>query len=95
MRAILLLALLGGCAFDPYEVPGTWRPLGANEQNLRVMLARPADVLGGTGDPGSDGHRGANAVDRLRDDRVKTLPDSGVARLTPTANGGGQGGGAQ
>lgn len=89
MRGILILALLGGCVADPYEVPGTWRPLGANEQNLRAMAARPADVLGGGGDLRADGQRAGNAVERWRADRVKPLPDSGVARLVPVASGGG------
>lgn len=89
MRASLLaVALLGGCAFDPYEVPGTWRPLGANEQNLRLMATRPADVLGGTGDPGADGQLAGAAVERLRADKAKALLDSGVARLVPTQTGG-------
>jgi hypothetical protein len=97
MRSILLLVLLGGCAhdpFNPYEIPGTWRPLGANEQNLRIMAARPADVLGGVGDPGSDGQRAGHAVERLREGRVKPLPDSGVARLIPIASGGAGAGGS-
>ena len=92
MRASLVaLALLGGCAFDPYEVPGTWRPVGANEQNLRVMLARPNDALGGVGDLRTDGQRAGAAVDRLRNDKVKTLPETGVARVVPIATGGGGG----
>lgn len=90
MRILLLAVLLSGCAydpFDPYQVPGTWRPTGANEQNLRVMLARPTDALGGRGDPGSDGQRAAAAVERLRADNVKPLPESGVAKLSPTQTG--------
>jgi hypothetical protein len=93
MRAMLMLALLGGCAFNPYEVPGTWRPLGANDANLQSMVVRPGDLQGGTADRGADGQRAGDAVDRLRNDKVKPLPDSGVARISVTSSGGGQGGG--
>lgn len=95
MRALLLAAfLMSGCAydpFDPYQVPGTWRPLGSNEQNLRAMLVRPTDLDGGVNDPGADGQRAAAAVERLRADRVKRLPDSGVSQVVPVATGGAAG----
>lgn len=89
MRPLLLAAtLLGGCAIDPYRLPGTWRPLGANEQNLRTMAVRPAETLGGSAYTGTDGQRAASAVERWRADRAKPLPESGVARIVPVQTGG-------
>ena len=51
---LLLLAVTAGCsAFDPYRREGTWRPNGANEQNLAVMAVRPAERVRGTGAEGA------------------------------------------
>lgn len=91
MRAssLLLLLSLAACAFtDPYERPGTWRPTGANEANLRAMLAEPAHLQRGVAATGMDGAQAAAAIERLRQDKVKPLPASAVARV---ANAGGAG----
>lgn len=71
-----LLALLSGCVGpDPYDFPHTWRPTGANDANLAVMAARPADLARGRGTGPADGQVVAAAVDRLRSGRVKPLAD--------------------
>lgn len=44
IAALLPLILVAGCAAEPFERPGTWRATGANEQNLRAMVANPADL---------------------------------------------------
>ncbi|WP_270936084.1 hypothetical protein [Falsiroseomonas oryzae] len=36
-----------GCAYEPYEAPGTWQSRGVNEANLRAMVANPADLQRG------------------------------------------------
>lgn len=84
----LLPLLLAGCAevVDPYQQPGNWRPAGVNEQNLRVMAARPEEIVRGTGDPGSPGHGATDAVARLRTDRVRPLPESTIVRLGSGTN---------
>lgn len=69
---------------DPYRQEGTWRPSGANEANLRVMAARPEEIVRGTGAAGADGATAAAAVDRLRTDRVRPLPDSAIVRIGGT-----------
>jgi hypothetical protein len=97
----ILLILLGGCStIDPYAREGVWRPLGANEANLRVHVADPAMLDRGVDDRNADGRVMAQAVDRYRHDRVRPLPASSVSRVqptgqgpTPTASGGGGDGG--
>jgi hypothetical protein len=86
-----LLATAAGCqALDPYRREGSWRPHGANEQNLAVMAVRPAERVRGTGAEGAAGFTAAAAIERLRTDRVKPLPDTGLARIV-TIPGGTQG----
>lgn len=85
MRALLLLlpAALAGCgAIDPLARPGVWHPTGANDANLRAMAANPQDLAGGVGSPLADGTLAAAAVARYHADRVKPLPDSGLAAIT-------------
>ena len=84
-----LLALLSGCAGpDPYGFPYTWRPTGANDANLAVMAARPADLARGRGTGPADGQVVAAAVDRLRSGRVKPLAggDAGGAASGAAGN---------
>ena len=100
-RAAFLLLLLGGCeAIDPYTRPGKWRPLNANEANLRVHVAEPSMLDRGVDDRRADGQVTAAAVHRYRTDRVRPLPASGVSRVqatgqtgTPPAGAGGGDGG--
>ena len=86
MRALLLLLALAGCdATDPFRAEGKWRPAGVNELNLRVMLADPSHLDQGVEEPRRDGQLAAAAVDRLRPGLVRLGADpaamSGV-RLT-------------
>jgi hypothetical protein len=100
-RAIFLVLLLGGCEqIDPFTREGAWRPMRANEANLRVHVADPAMLERGVDDRRADGAATAAAVHRYRTDRVKPLAASGVARIqatgaggaAPAAAGGGDGG---
>ena len=55
MRRLLCWAVLlpvAGCGsvVDIYERPGTWRPVGANDANLRAMIADPDDLVTGVAD---------------------------------------------
>lgn len=89
-RLLLLLTLVAtaGCdAMEPYRREGVWRPSGANEQNLAVMSVRPQERVTGTGARGAPGFAAAGAIDRLRTDRVKPLPDTGLARIVTVPNG--------
>ena len=84
---ILLLSLAGCNQTDPYLREGNWRPNGANAANLRAMVAVPADLVAARPAEPADGGLAADALDRLRHDRVRTLPDSGVAQVVPVSNG--------
>jgi hypothetical protein len=74
----VLLALTGytaGCAYtDPYTRAGMWQPNGANAVNLAAMVADPADLLRGHGDPGPQSALATAAVNRLLSGRPKPLP---------------------
>ncbi len=53
---LLVAAALAGCdSFDPYDRPGTWRPTGANDANLRAMLVEPDELFVGTAEAGRMG----------------------------------------
>jgi type IV pilus biogenesis protein CpaD/CtpE len=93
------IACLSGCAdlagvTDPYQRAGTWKPSGANEANLRAMVADPADLVHGRGDNVAMGQTAAVAVERLRAGKIKRLPDSGVAEVKVINNGAPAGDGA-
>ena len=84
----LLLSSLTGCdATDPYRREGIWRPNYANDSNLRAMVVSPSDLVRGVGSTGSDGQQAAAALDRQRQDKVRVLPDSNVAKIVPVASG--------
>jgi hypothetical protein len=85
------VALAGCNQIDPYTRPGNWRPNGANDANLRAMVAVPADLAVATPASPADGQLAATAVDRLRHDAVRPLPDSGLAQITPVSGGSGAG----
>ena len=88
-RIIAASLLLAGCALtDPYQRPGNWYPLGVNAENLTLMVANPNDLREGQPLGPADGQLAAAAVERLRRDKVKSLPDSGVADVQPVATNG-------
>ncbi len=91
LLGVFALSLLAGCdATDPYMRDGTWRPNDANEANLRVMVASPSDLVQGVPSQG-DGQQAAAALDRYRNDKVRTLPDSAIAKIIPLSSGTQQG----
>jgi type IV pilus biogenesis protein CpaD/CtpE len=80
-----LAVSLGGCnLIDPYKKPGVWQPMGANDVNFELQVARPGDLAQGRGTTDADGDTAAQAVDRLRHDKVKPL----VATSTQSSGGG-------
>lgn len=89
-----LLALAGCSVIDPYERPGTWRPTDVNDSNLAAMIAVPGDLARGTEDLTGNGQPAAAALDRLRRDRVRQLPNTAISRVGPSLAGGGGGEGA-
>jgi|SRR5579863_7416630 hypothetical protein len=90
LGAISVLLMVGCDATDPYQRDGTWRPNDANEANLRAMVASPSDLVRGVPSQ-SDGQQAAAALDRYRNDKVRLLPDSAIAKITPVSSGTQQG----
>lgn len=88
---VMALLLLVACGADSRERDGTWRPTGANAANLRVMIADPAHLDRGVGDPRGRGRQAADAIERLEDDALKPLPDVRASTVGPSAGGGGLG----
>lgn len=84
---LALLALAGCDHTDPYLRPNVWRPNGANEANLRAMVAMPSDLAVAAPSAHGDGGRAAAALARLRNDQVKPLLNSGLAEVVPVGNG--------
>lgn len=91
IRQIAVLAafvLLAGCSkIDPYEREGVWRPSGANAANLAVMVANPADLAVGRGDPNPGIRTATTPVERMW--RGPTTREN----AGPAAPGGGAGAG--
>lgn len=76
-RTLAVLAILGlaGCSqADPFTREGMWQPEGVNSRNLAAMVANPADLRRGHGDPGFPGARAAAAVTRLQLGKTVPLP---------------------
>jgi len=81
-RAALPLLVLAGCAqIDPLTKEGVWRPTGANDANLRAMVAVPSDLAYGRAARTGDGNLAARAVERLRTGRVYPLQDAGISKI--------------
>jgi hypothetical protein len=79
---IAAIISLGGCAaMDPFERPGLWQPMGANDLNRELQVARPTDLVLGRGTSDSEGFTAANAVDRLIRDRVRQLPNTTITTV--------------
>jgi len=87
IAGIALLAV-SGCALDPYTREGVWRPSGANEANLRLMVADPRDYQQGVAERGSDGQLGADALTRFRNARSPTTGGQDPGLPTTSSAGG-------
>ena len=83
----ILLCLAACSQVDPYTRPGNWRPNGANDANLRAMVAVPSDLVVAAPEAPVDGPAATAAVHRLATDHVRPLPDSGIAQITPVSGG--------
>ena len=90
--AVTALTLAACAAIDPFERPGVWQPIGSNDLNRELQVARPTDLVLGRGTADSDGIQAAAAVDRLAHDKVKALPQSEIAPIGSSGGGGGGGG---
>lgn len=91
MRPFLCLGLLlplVACVgpLDVHDRAGTWQPVGANEANLRAMIADPDDLVTGVADTRADGQVVAAAVARYRIGKVKDLPNTGISKVAPISS---------
>ncbi|MBB2204796.1 hypothetical protein [Gluconacetobacter takamatsuzukensis] len=90
----LLVAGLGGCStMEPLDQPYSWRPLGANHANVVAEVERPGDLVSGRPLGPSDGHEAADAVQRLRDNKLRDLASTQTSDATSGGSSGGGGGG--
>jgi len=88
--AVAGAALLAGCdSIDPLQREGLWTPTHVNRANTTLMAANPADLVRGTGETTSNGVLAAAAIDRLYNNKVKKLPDSGLSQIQAGSQGGG------
>lgn len=95
-----VLLLLAACQTDDLNRPGTWRPGGANDANLRAMVADPAHLRAGVAATTERGMPAAQAIRRMETDRRRPLPDTRAAQIgvvhsgtispTPGGTGGGE-----
>jgi type IV pilus biogenesis protein CpaD/CtpE len=84
LAALLLAAVpLAGCSqTDPYERAGIWKPSGVNEANIAAMVANPADLSRGRGDPGAGTRTATGAVSRMWEGPAKpAAAPGGIAAL--------------
>ncbi len=88
----LALGLLSGCAMiDPYQRPGVWRPMGANEMNFELQVNRASDLVKGRGTDEIDAQSAVAAIERMRTDKMKPLPSASASGKAggSTSSGGG------
>ncbi|MDE2198904.1 MAG: hypothetical protein KGJ41_07765 [Rhodospirillales bacterium] len=87
----MIAGLLSGCSMtDPYQRAGNWHPNGANNANLAAMVVAPSDLVMAAPASDADGALAVAALDRLHHDKVRALPDSGIARIATGGAGGGR-----
>lgn len=72
-----LLLLPAACSqMSPDTRAGIWHPSGVNSRNLAAMMADPSDLVRGREASGSDSPLAIAAVNRLKDNKAKPLPNS-------------------
>lgn len=86
--ALLLLAGCGQLASNPVDQPGTWKPIGANDINLRAMIADPADLGGRISPAAAPATLGVEAIDRMKADKVKSIASPEASSIYGAIGGG-------
>jgi hypothetical protein len=85
------LLTLSGCAgaFDPFQRPGNWSETNANIENIAQQSANKADLIQGSGDPGTSGAVAIAGIDKVTGSTSSGGGTSSLSTaLTPTAPGG-------
>ena len=88
-RALAACIGMGVAACGPqYEIdrPGTWQPTGANDRNLRAMIADPRDLGYGAASTTERASGASRAVTRLLIDRRRPLLNVSLSRLAPSSD---------
>ena len=80
------LLALAACTEDPFERPGTWQPVGANDANLRAMVQDPATLRRGVGAGTDRGQQGSTPITTLEAGQRPAVP---TTALTSVGAGGG------
>jgi hypothetical protein len=82
--ALAVALLLAGCG-PRYGIdrPGTWRPTGANDQNLRAMIADPRDLVSGASTATDRANSASRAVTRLYTGRRRELLNATLSKIAP------------
>lgn len=89
IAALALILGLAGCdATDPYLRADVWHPAGINDMNLEIQIANAADLRKGRASETIDGETAGAPVERLRRDKPRSLPTTGVSSVG-TAGGSG------
>jgi hypothetical protein len=99
MLPLLVTPMLAGCGnVDQFNHPGTWKlppaGQGANDANLRAMVANPNDLVAGADEPGSNGAESVRPVDLLLTGRRRPLPSVNASSIGASSGGAGQQGAA-
>jgi hypothetical protein len=80
MPLLLMLLVCVGCSDQyPLDRPYTWRPTGANDSNLRAMIANPGDLEHGEAATTERGSAAAIAATRLFVERRRPLLTTSTA----------------
>ncbi len=78
---VLMLGVAGCDATDPYKRADVWRPAGVNDMNLELQVANTTDLRRGRGTDTIDGESAGAPIDRLRRDKPRALPQSGISAI--------------
>ena len=60
---------------DPLNLPYHWRPMGVNQLNIEAQVERKSDLISGRERYSEDGHHAAEAVQRWRDNNLRSFPN--------------------
>ncbi|MFT8540377.1 MAG: hypothetical protein ABF726_00020 [Acetobacter sp.] len=95
LAVIFLMSLTDCSVMEPLDQSYHWRSLGIYDANTAAQADNKKDLQRGRPLPPSDGQTAVAAVERWREDRVKSLGRSGLAELNMNGEDqGASGGGA-
>lgn len=93
IAVIFLMSLTDCSVMEPLDQSYHWRSLGIYNANTAAQVDNKKDLQSGRPLPPSDGQTAVAAVERWREDRVKSLGPSGLAELNMSGGDQGSSGG--